>query len=184
MGVDNAYFYPIIIKFHPAFSLSVRVDHPRKGLQEDFRSMMKRNIPVKLKNLVFSSDVYYIKSSSYEVGRVSFSKEETKYLNFSEITKVPYFQLNVKGKFRWTSGIYEVYVPKYKEDRRKRDALLTSDIEIKCVIWEATICDIDKILAGRREASILLTNMKQVKYKELKFESTTETSISIPLEER
>ena len=160
------------------------MDHPRKGLQEDFRSMMKRNIAVKLKDLIFNSDVYFNKSSSYEESTVSFSKEETKYLNFSEIIKVPYFQLNVKGKFRWTSEIYEVYVPKYKEYRRKRDALLTSDTEIKCVIWEATIRDIHKILAGRRESFILLTNMKQVEYKELKFESTTETLTSVPSEER
>ena len=182
VGVDNAYFYPIIIKVHPAFSLPVRVDHPRKGLQEDFKSMMKRNIPVKLKNLVLKSDVYYTENSSYEEVIVDFSKEETIFLNVSQISQnVSCFLLNIKGKFRWASEIYKVYCPKYKEDRRKRDALLMNDTEIKrVVIWEASISDLCKILANRPEGFIFLTNMKQVEYQGLKLESTTETSISIP----
>ena len=183
VAVSNAWFYPIIIKCHPARSLPVRVDHHRKALQEDFRSMMKRNMPVKLNNLTFREDIYYTSDSSYEPGSVDFSKEDQAYFNCSEILEVPYFQFNIKGKFRWTSETIPVFSPKYKELRRKREALLTSDTETKCVIWEASISDICERLAGRREAFICLTNMKQRQYEGIQFESTTETSVLIPSED-
>lgn len=180
VAVDNGWFYPIIIKCHPALSLLVRVNHHRKGLQEDFRSMMKRNMPVKLKKLSFCPDIYYTSESSYVEGSASFSKEDTAYFNCSQILKVPYFLFNIKGKFRWTSETDAVFSPKYGESRKKREALLTSDTETKCVIWEASISDICKILGGRREAFICLTNMKKRQYEGIKFETTTETSVLTP----
>lgn len=41
---------------------------------------MKRNMPVKLKNLTFREDIYYTSDSSYEPGSVNFSKEDKVYI--------------------------------------------------------------------------------------------------------
>ena len=178
---DKRYF-EVILKCHPAFSLSVMVNKSEKGLEQDFRTVMSRKIPVKLLNLYWCDIAYYNEYSEFEKGGdINFLVEQTLFMTVTKALKFPKFRTNIEGVIRWKDVDEETHwSSKFHRDLRKKNAWLVSgQKEQECVIWEDYINDIDSLLGSEREVFVRITNAKQTVFEGvLRFETTYQTKIS------
>ena len=178
---DKRYF-EVILKCHPAFSLSVMVTKSEKGLEQDFRTVMNRKIPVKLLNLYWWDVAYYNEYSEFEKGGdINFLVEQTLFMTVTKALKFPKLRTNIEGVIRWKDVDEETHwSSKFRRDLRKKNAWLVSgQKEQECVIWEDYINDIDSLLGSEREVFVRITNAKQTVFEGvLRFETTYQTKIS------
>ena len=175
-------YFQVILKCHPAFSLSVMVTNSEKGIEQDFRTAMDRKIPIKLVNLYWWDIPYYNDSSEFEeCADINFSVKQTLFMGVTKALKFPDFRANIEGHIRWKDAEEQtIWSKKFRRDMKKKNAWLVSgENEQECVIWERYISEIDLLLGSERETFVRITNVKQNEFEGVvRFETTYQTIIS------
>ena len=177
--------YPVLIKIHPALSISIDVTVQSKGKLQEFRYFMKRRKALKIKNLYWWEDVCKFDDYSEfeEIMHVEFPIKTLSFLSISQARDMLFrekFLYNIGGFFSWMGEEEVVWVPKLQANRKKRYAFLKHDnLELKCMIWEHSINDIVGLLKGKQEGLIHMTYMKKrICETTVTFETSFETTIS------
>ena len=175
-------YFQVILKCHPAFSLSVMVTNSEKGIEQDFRTAMDRKIPVKLVDLWWKDIPYYNDFSEFEeCADINFPVKQTLFMGVTKALQFPNFRANIEGHIRWKDAEEQtIWSPKFRRNMKKKNAWLVSgEDEQECVIWGHYISKIDSLLGSERETFVRITHAKQNEFEGVvRFETTYQTTIS------